>query len=137
MSSTRKKIRRPLGTALMKQEGIEKMKVEDLTPLIKEELGFEREANMIQKKIEAASDPQTYFDNRKKRQEALVKTVVGFVQEYAQTLRDAGFTVEETGIIARHVAKKMGDIMKTTLDLEYPIEFARKGIEDLLKKKYK
>ena len=92
---------------------------------------------MIDKKIEAATNPEEYFKNRKKRQEDLSKTIAGFVKEYAGKLRDAGFTSEETGIIARHVAKELGDIMKISLEVEYPTEFVRKGLEDLLKKKFR
>ena len=126
-----------MGTALAETTDITKITESTLTNMIKDELGFNREAKMFEKKVEAASNPEQYFEKRKGRQGELANTIAKFVKTYAEKLREAGFTPEEIGIISRHVARVLGDIVKLQLEAEYPTEFARRGLEDLLKRKYR
>lgn len=126
-----------MGKALAAQTDIAKISDAALIEMIKDELGFTREAKLFDQKIEAASDPQEYFKNRKRRQGELAKTVSDFVKAFAGKLREAGFTNEEIGIISRHIVRVLGDIVKIQLDTEFPTEFARGGLEDLLKKNYR
>lgn len=126
-----------MGNALVKTEEIKDIDEEVLAKIIRDELGFTRESKLIKKKIEAAKNPEQYFKKRTERLEELSETIADFVKDYAGSLRKAGYTAEETGIISRYVAKQLGDMMKVPIDLEYPTEFARKGIEDLLERKYR